>query len=40
MEDLKENLITIVKNTDFNLVELDIKNFIEDQNIIEFIRTN
>lgn len=40
LEELKEKLVDIVGKTDFNQVELDIKNFVEDQNIISFIKTN
>ena len=40
INELKEKLIEIVKNTDFTQVELDIRNFVEDQNIIDFIKTN
>lgn len=40
MDDLKEKLINTVQSTNFDEVELDIKNFIENQNIIDFIKTN
>lgn len=39
-DDLKEKLIETVKNTDFDEVEQDIRNFIEEQNVIDFIKTN
>ena len=40
LEDLKNKLIETVTHTDFNEVEQDIKNFVEDQNIITFIKNN
>lgn len=40
LEDLKNKLIETVTNTDFNEIEQDIKNFVEDQNIITFIKNN
>ena len=36
INELKEKLIEIVKNTDFTQVELDIEKLCEDQNIIRF----
>ncbi|HKL44507.1 MAG TPA: nucleotidyl transferase AbiEii/AbiGii toxin family protein [Candidatus Absconditabacterales bacterium] len=40
LEDLKNKLKEKVNNTDFKEVIIDIKNFVEDNNIIEFIENH
>lgn len=39
-QELKIKLKNIINNIDFNEVILDIENFIEDKNILEFIKNN
>lgn len=40
INDLKEKLSIVVENTNFNEVESDIKNFVENQDVVNFIKTN
>jgi len=40
MEDLKEKLIATVENTDFVEVIEDIRNFLEDKQLLSFLQTN
>jgi len=38
--DLKNKLIEIIKKIDFKEVVLDVENFLEDENLVEFIKNN
>jgi len=40
MEELKNQLTHIVENVDFNEVVLDVVNFVEDQNMVNFMKTD
>ncbi|MDR3169651.1 MAG: nucleotidyl transferase AbiEii/AbiGii toxin family protein [Candidatus Peribacteria bacterium] len=39
-EDLKRKLIAVVEQTDFKLVVADVKNFMEDRQLLSFLETN
>jgi hypothetical protein len=40
MKELKKNLTSIIKKIDFKEVVLDVENFVENKQILEFLREN
>lgn len=40
MNDLKQKLKSVIKKTDFKEVALDIENFLEDDTLLEFIKSS